>query len=1049
MGSALIEQRGINILAGQLSEDRLAGEVGFGDIDLDHLDPFRRWRRQRSLDVVRLGQFIELAALFGLLDAQFTALDWEVKPRKAEKAEKADDPQIDEIADFLRYPDKEHDWAQWISGILDQMLVLDATSIYAAPTRGAGVYALQVLDGSTIKPVLDLGGRRPLAPLPAFQQVLKGLPAIDYTADELIYYPQTYRPGRIYGYSRVEQAYDLIESAISRLKSQRGYFDYGNVGDGYFSAPEGWQNVDNIVALEQRWNSMMTGDPGSRRRATFLPSGVEWHPTKTDILADEYDEFLIRLLCFPFGVAPTPFMKQAGLGHGSAQTDHEAAEEGGVASLMQFVERLMSLILAKWWNRPDLEFAFTDDRVMDPKTAADIEDIRLKNGSLTIDEVRDRRGEKPYADGSGSKPMIYGGSAQLLEDAIKPPEPMPAVATALSGVAQPSAVKGNAAEGEAQTQGAEPAQDKSSDKTENLAKAAERAGTKRLRAIFTSYLAAKGKAIAAELADTLVKAAPSDDYSRRIEDAFDGIDWDWSDLYDLVEPALAGIAVAAGQDAVSELGLFDAETLKRVTARATDYARNRAAEMVGKAWVDGELIDNPASEWVISDVTRDMLRSLITTAMEEGQSNAELRAAIEDAGAFSSDRADMIARSETALADIRGNGAGWIESGVVSQAEFSASPDCCDECQAEDGKIVPLSEADDLDLPHPNCLPGDQLVLATGITAATCRPFEGNVVVIHTASGNKLTCTPNHPVLTPDGWVAARLLDVGCDVVSSRLGDWVGRPVVANGALAVDDAENVPASIHDVAESFRRSRQVTTVEVPVSAPYFHGDGEGSEVAVVWADRLLRDGADTPRCKHCGKAILVGRDVDTLSHDSAGTHDLGLDGMGLSNHGSMGLGNLIGAGGGVHARPLETLGFARTSALDAGLAKQARHNDATNAEALRDGILGRTAHVSINHSLGINDRSGPQFDARLLERAKDHVAADAGLDADLTDILAGGVFADAIVDVRLLRFAGHVYNLETKSGTYIAQGVVTHNCRCTWVAVVDEDAAATTDTEEEE
>jgi hypothetical protein len=27
------------------------------------------------------------------------------------------------------------------------------------------------------------------------------------------------------------------------------------------------------------------------------------------------------------------------------------------------------------------------------------------------------------------------------------------------------------------------------------------------------------------------------------------------------------------------------------------------------------------------------------------------------------------------------------------------------------------------------------------------------------------------------------------------------------------------------------------------------------------------------------------------------------------------------------------------------------------------------------------------------------------------------------------FVGHVYNLETDAGWYIADGVVTHNCRC--------------------
>jgi SPP1 gp7 family putative phage head morphogenesis protein len=125
--------------------------------------------------------------------------------------------------------------------------------------------------------------------------------------------------------------------------------------------------------------------------------------------------------------------------------------------------------------------------------------------------------------------------------------------------------------------------------------------------------------------------------------------------------------------------------------------------MVGKKWVDGELVDNPDSQWVISDATREMLRKDITAAMSDGASNDQLARVISDAYAFSRDRADLIARTETANADVKGSVAGWSESGVVESAEFSASPDCCDECQAEDGKIVPIDDPEAIDLPHPGC----------------------------------------------------------------------------------------------------------------------------------------------------------------------------------------------------------------------------------------------------------------------------------------------------------------------------------------------------------
>ena len=54
--------------------------------------------------------------------------------------------------------------------------------------------------GATIRPVIDEWGRIPLPPDPAYQQIIKGLPATDYTRDELLYYPRNLLSWRLYGF---------------------------------------------------------------------------------------------------------------------------------------------------------------------------------------------------------------------------------------------------------------------------------------------------------------------------------------------------------------------------------------------------------------------------------------------------------------------------------------------------------------------------------------------------------------------------------------------------------------------------------------------------------------------------------------------------------------------------------------------------------------------------------------------------------------------------------------------------------------------------------
>ena len=85
------------------------------------------------------------------------------------------------------------------------MLVIDAATIYPRFTRGGSLYSLDVIDGSTITPLIGEDGRSPEPPDPAYQQVLHGVPAADFSTDELLYLPRNVRSHRLYGMSPVEQ----------------------------------------------------------------------------------------------------------------------------------------------------------------------------------------------------------------------------------------------------------------------------------------------------------------------------------------------------------------------------------------------------------------------------------------------------------------------------------------------------------------------------------------------------------------------------------------------------------------------------------------------------------------------------------------------------------------------------------------------------------------------------------------------------------------------------------------------------------------------------
>ena len=111
---------------------------------------------------------------------------------------------IDAVSRFLVRPDRRRSFAGWLRMLVEDMLVIDAATIYPRYTRGGSLYSLDIIDEATIKLLIGEDGRSPDPPDPAYQQILHGVPAADFSADELLYLPRNVRAHRFYGMSPVE-----------------------------------------------------------------------------------------------------------------------------------------------------------------------------------------------------------------------------------------------------------------------------------------------------------------------------------------------------------------------------------------------------------------------------------------------------------------------------------------------------------------------------------------------------------------------------------------------------------------------------------------------------------------------------------------------------------------------------------------------------------------------------------------------------------------------------------------------------------------------------
>lgn len=321
---------------------------------------------------------------------QISRLKWKIVYKDADKKP---DARCQKIQDALALPDQVHTWKDWIRMILEDLLVIDAPTIYPRPTLGGGLYALEPMDGALIKRVLDVNGRTPdPADGPAYQQIVKGIAAVDYTRDELIYKPRNLRTHKVYGYSPVEQIITTINIAIRRQLYQLQYYTEGSTPDLVFSVPSSW-TPDQIKAFELYWNAKLSGNTDQRRRTSFVPDGVKPIDTKEKALTDEFDQWIARIVCYAFGISHQAFVKE--VNKATAGTAKDIAIEEGLEPIMEWIVDLMELILSKQFKAPDLCFAWADEQDHDPLQQAQINQIYVAAKVLTPDEVRADLGRDP------------------------------------------------------------------------------------------------------------------------------------------------------------------------------------------------------------------------------------------------------------------------------------------------------------------------------------------------------------------------------------------------------------------------------------------------------------------------------------------------------------------------------------------------------------------------------------------------------------------------------------------------------------------------------
>lgn len=341
---------------------------------------------------------------------------------------------------------------------------------------------------------------------------------------------------------------------------------------------------------------------------------------------------------------------------------------------------------------------------------------------------------------------------------------------------------------------------------------------------------------------------------------------------------------------------------------------------------------------------------------------------------------------------------------------------------------------------HFNCLLPDSIITSSlPISSISKRTFKGEVINIITESGNSLTVTPNHPILSDRGWVFAKHLAVGDNAFSQGISE----PV-----KALDVCNNyIDTSIKDIFESLRVSSSMRTSEVPLTTPDFHGDSHNGEVAIILSNIELSNVFNTDIIQEFSKIILISGCSNVAAFILRFSHFLkdyitnNFAGVKLSSLFTNDLSRFI-----AEHSSVDFVLFSKSSDLDSIVSHELGKHLSVESEIFTDICnaisfiikLSNFIKVRIVHHSGSESAlftPASYIDSVFREDFLNNGFTASGKLMDSADTRSTVIKTDNIVKIKSFHYDGLVYNLETVGGIYTANNIVNHNCRSVYIVSV--------------
>jgi phage portal protein BeeE len=383
------------------------------------------------------------------LKQKVTKTKWVIQNTDINKRKiKGDDKRIKEIEELLRHPNSNNEsFRTLMDKIIEDLLVLDAVSLEKTRYPDGKLAELFFVDSSTIRPVYDEKGDQDIEiPLKvkgndgeiedlevSYVQVLNnsqygGPESGDIVAawpkKDFIHFhmnPQGAMEAFGYGLSPIEGILSVVANILNADNYNSTYFEEGAFPPIILQLI-GQVNQRDLEAYREYLVSELTGNfHRPAIMATEKAESLQIHNLKDNSNRDmqfmEYQNWLAKLCCAMYGLSPQDIGLTDTTGSKSvADEQSEISNSKGYSSILHLLQEVINEdIIWKDLGYEDLEFHWVATDIQNPQEESMMYDRDLRNGTLTLNEVREKRGEIPYAKWADEPMILTGEGYQPLD----------------------------------------------------------------------------------------------------------------------------------------------------------------------------------------------------------------------------------------------------------------------------------------------------------------------------------------------------------------------------------------------------------------------------------------------------------------------------------------------------------------------------------------------------------------------------------------------------------------------------------------------------------